>query len=527
MVKRTAGYGATVLVSALIVLCILIVVNYLSSLYFARADLTEDKEFTVSDPTRAVLASLEDLVTIQVFFSKELPTYVIPLRTQVEDLLYEYKAYSGGNLQIEYIDPEDDPELKQKMQFMGIPPVQLNIYEKDKAEIVTVYLGLAILYENKKEVIPVIRSTENLEYQLTSGISKVTISEVKSVGLLPLTEGMTVQENFSQLKEALQKLYDVKDIDLKSPRGLDKVDTLVVLGARELSDSEKFQIDQAIMGGTNAIFMTDMVARERGKLGASPAKSNLNDLLGAYGFRVNENLVLDRSCAMAAFSSGGFMQFRLPYNFWVKVGPKGLATDNPAVSQLSAVVFPWTSSVDVIAGEVPGVKYDVLARSSEASWLQTENFDLSPQQKFTRTASGSYELAVQASGTFKSLFLGQEAPKPDNEEAARYARKDEKVMEESQPTKIVVMGGSFLVNDEFLSRYRKNDLFVENIIDVMTLGQGLVGIRTRGTADRPLEEVSEGGKAWIKFGNMLGIPLLVAIFGLSRYFVRKKRKRAL
>ena len=137
MVKRTASYGAGVLVSALIVLCILIVVNYLSSLYFTRADLTEEKEFTISDPTKVVLASLEDLVTIQVFFSKELPTYVMPLRTQVEDLLEEYKAYSGGNLQVEYIDPEDDPELGQKMQFMGIPPVQLNIYEKDKAEIIS------------------------------------------------------------------------------------------------------------------------------------------------------------------------------------------------------------------------------------------------------------------------------------------------------------------------------------------------------------------------------------------------------
>ena len=527
MVKRAASYGASVFISALIILCILIVVNYLSSLYFTRADLTEDKEFTISDPTKTVLAALEDLVTIQLYFSKELPTYVMPLRTQVEDLLDEYEAYSGGNLQVEYIDPEGDPELKQKMQFMGIPPVQLNVIQKDKAEIVTVYLGLAILYENKKEVIPVIQSTGNLEYQLTSGISKVTISEVKSVGLLPLSEGMTVEEGFSQLKEALQKLYDVKDIDLNSPRGLDKVDTLLILGSKELSDWEKFQIDQAVMGGANAIFMTDMIVRERGKLGASPAKSNVNDLLENYGFRVNENLVLDRSCEMAAFSSGRFMQFRLPYPFWVKVGPRGLSENSPAVKQLSSVIFPWTSSVDVIAGEDSAVKYDALARSSEASWLQTGEYDLSPQQKFARTASGSYELAVQGSGVFESLFAGQEAPKPDDKEAAKYARKDQKVVEESQPTKIVVMGGSFLINDEFLSRYRKNDLFVQNLIDVMTLGQGLVDIRTRGAAERALEEVSEGGKAWIKFGNMLGIPALVAIFGLARYFVRKKRKRAL
>jgi len=526
MVKRTASYGATVLVSGLIVLCILVAVNYLSSLYFTRADLTADKEFTISDATKTVLKGLEDLVTIQLYFSKELPTYVMPLRTQVQDLLDEYKAYSGGKLQVEYIDPESDPELKQKMQFMGIPPVQLNVIQKDKAELVTVYLGLAILYENKKEVIPVIRGTENLEYQLTSGISKVTISEVKSVGLLPLSEGIKVQENFSKLKEALQKLYDVKDIDLTNPRGLDNVNMLVVIGAKELTDWEKFQIDQAIMGGANAIFMTDMVQRERGQLGASPAKTNVNDLLKSYGVRVNQDLVLDQSCAMAAFSSG-FMQFQLPYPFWVKVGPEGLSKDSPAVSQLSAVVFPWTSSVDVIAEKDSGVKYDVLAQSSEASWLQTEKFDLNPQQKFTKSATKSYGLAVEGSGAFKSAFAGQEAPKPQGEAAARSAPKDQQVKEQSPQTKIVVVGSSFLVNDEFLSRYRNNDLFVENLVDIMTLGKGLVGIRTRGTAERPLEEVSEGGKTWVKFGNMLGIPVLVAAFGLLRYFVRKRRKRAL
>ncbi|RLC48674.1 MAG: hypothetical protein DRH70_00435 [Candidatus Coatesbacteria bacterium] len=524
MVKRTTSYGASVVISVVIILGILIVLNCLSNLYFARADLTEDKEYTVSDATKSVLADLEDLVTIEAYFSKQLPSYVMPLKTQVKDLLDEYKAYSNGNLQVEFIDPDDDKQLKQKLQFMGIPPVQLNVIQKDKAELTTVYLGLAILYENKQEVIPVIRGTENLEYQITSGIRKVTMSEVKSVGLLPLTEGMTVDDSFSKLKEALQKLYDVKVLSFDRPRGLEKVDTLVILGSKKLSDWEKFQIDQAIMGGANAIFLTDMIDRQQGKLQAKPAESNLNDLLNAYGFQVNNNLVLDRVAAMAAFSSG-FMSFRLPYPFWIKVGGKQLAKDNPAVGQLSAVVFPWTSSVEVKNKEAKDVKYEVLARSSDASWLQTGRFDLSPQQHFSQTAKGSYELAVEGDGTFKSLFAGKKAPKPEGT-AARYAPKEQKVIEKSPPVKIVVVGNSFMVNDNFLSRYRKNDLFVENLIDVMNLGKGLVGIRTRGATERPLEEVSEGTKQWVKYGNMLGVPILVVIFGLSRFLIRKKRKRA-
>ncbi len=525
MVKRTTSYGASVVISVVIILGILIVLNCLSNLYFARADLTEDKEYTVSAATKSVLADLEDLVTIEAYFSKQLPSYVMPLKTQVKDLLDEYKAYSKGKLQVEFIDPGSDKQLKQKLQFMGIPPVQLNVIQKDKAELTTVYLGLAILYENKQEVIPVIRGTENLEYQITSGIRKVTMSEVKSVGLLPLTEGMSIDTTFSKLKEALQKLYDVKVLDFNSPRGLEKVDTLVVLGSKKLSDWEKFKIDQAIMGGANAIFLTDMIDRVQGKLQAKPAESNVNDLLNSYGFQVNSNLVLDRVAAMAAFSSG-FMSFRLPYPFWVKVGKKQLSKDSPSVGLLSAVVFPWTSSVEVKGKEGAGVKYNVLARSSDASWLQTGKFDLSPQQHFSETAKGSYELAAEGTGTFNSLFAGKEAPKPEGD-AARHAQEEQEIVEKSPPVKIVVAGNSFMVNDNFLARYRKNDLFVENLIDVMNLGKGLVSIRTRGSTERPLEEVSEGAKQWVKYGNMFGIPILIVIFGLSRYFIRKKRKRAL
>lgn len=527
MVRRTASYGASVLVSILLVLAIVVFANFISSLYFTRADLTQDKMYTVSDPTKAVLKGLEDLVTIQLYFSKDLPSYVAPLRTSIKDLLSEYKAYSGGNVQVETIDPADDPELQQKMQFMGIPPVQLNVIERDKAEVVTVYMGLAVLYENKKEVIPVIQSTQNLEYQLTSAISKVTMKEVKTVGLLALSEDRPVEGSFSGLKEALEKQYDVRDIDFtRGARDLKSVDTLIVFGSRQLSDWEEFQIDQAVMRGANVIFLTDMVKREKGKLDAKAAETNINDLLENYGVRVNQNLVLDRSAGMAAFSSG-FMSFSLPYNFWVKVGSKGLSEDNAAVKQLSSVIFPWTSSVEALPDRNPDASFEVLAKSSDASWLQAGQFDLSPQQRTEPSAFKSHNLAIEASGKFKSLFAGREAPKPEDEASARFAGKDQEVIEESPVTKIVVIGGSFLVDDEFLNRYRKNDLFVQNLVDVLTLGKGLVGIRSRGATERPIEEVSESAKSWIKYGNTFGIPFLVAAFGLTRFYWRKKRKRAL
>ena len=60
----------------------------------------------------------------------------------------------------------------------------MNVIEKDKAELANVYMGIAILYEDKKEVLPVVQTTNNLEYDLTSAILKVTSKEVKTVGFL-------------------------------------------------------------------------------------------------------------------------------------------------------------------------------------------------------------------------------------------------------------------------------------------------------------------------------------------------------
>ena len=72
------------------------------------------------------------------------------------DVLEEYRAFSK-NLQINFIDPvSDDEAQKQKLRFMGIPEVQVNVIEKDKAEVANVYMGIAILYEDKKEVLPVV-----------------------------------------------------------------------------------------------------------------------------------------------------------------------------------------------------------------------------------------------------------------------------------------------------------------------------------------------------------------------------------
>jgi len=195
MLSRSFQYGTSSIIIVLIVLGIIVVINVMSMRHFVRADLTENKDFTVSDATKKVLSELDDIITIDAYFSKEVPPYVTNIKSQVNDIFDEYSAYSGGNVSVELVSMPragDDPELEQKARFLGIPPVQVNILEKDKTEVVTIYFGIVIGYEDRNEIIPVIQNVRTLEYDLTSAIIKVSKSHRKSrlSDTSPVTENM-------------------------------------------------------------------------------------------------------------------------------------------------------------------------------------------------------------------------------------------------------------------------------------------------------------------------------------------------
>ena len=65
-----------------------------------------------------------------------------------------------------------------------------------------------------------------------------------------------------------------------------------------------------------------------------------------------------------------------------------------------------------------------------------------------------------------------------------------------------------------------------NMVDWMTQDKGLISIRSKQVTGRTLDVVSDSTRTFVKYSNMLGMPLLVIIFGLVRWqFKRSARKR--
>ena len=523
--SRRIKYGSNYIALSLIVLGILVVLNFFFLRHFYRIDLTQDKRFTLTSSTKEVLSNLDDFINIKLYFSKKIPPYLANLKRDITDVLDEFQAYAGGNISITFIDPTDNPAIQQELRFMGIPQIQLNIIEKDQAQLTNVYLGMAIYYADKKEVIPFISSTSNLEYDLTSKIVKLTSKETKTVGIYT-GKGHDLTQDYQAVKQLLETQYAVQPVPLDTgDTTLENVNTLIVAGPRDLTDLQKFQIDQFLMRGGKIVFLIDTVEISDG-LQASSFKPGIADLLQHYGVKVEENMVLDRSNANAAFRSG-FMTFRLPYPFWVKVISEGFYPDNPVVSNLESLVLPWTSSLTVLDEKPAGITITTLARSTPLSWVRTGFYSLDPQQRFLTPGmeTESHPLILAASGTFTSFFADKPIPGVEEINSTPQLTPAAETITTSPETQFILVGNSRFIDNDMINQFSDNQVFLLNVIDWLTLGEQLIGIRSRGVSDRPLTETTAYMKTFIKAFNMIGIPLLVIFFGLMRFYLRRRRRR--
>ncbi|NNF06867.1 MAG: GldG family protein [Candidatus Eisenbacteria bacterium] len=517
----SAQNKGSILVSVILVLVIVASINLLASRFFTRLDLTERKEYTISDSSRDVLSQLDDVVNVKAYFSQDLPPYLATLDRQVKDLLDEYRARSGNRLGVEFLDPAIDPATERSVIQMGIPKVQLNIIEKDKAEVTGAFLGIAVQYEDKTEVIPVIQSVANLEYDLTSAILKVT-SEAQTVGVAGSGE-LSLNQGLQGLQAVLAQQYILKPVSLNSGPVPDDVSSLIVIDHDDLTPSALYHVDQFLMRGGRVLACVPGVQLAMQTLSASDRQPKLGPQLRTYGVQVQSNLVADGQSAMASFSQG-YMSFTVPYPWWPQVTRDNVSPDNPITATLDGLVFPWTSPVGFVDGDSLGEGYDVLVKTSTRSFAAGPPYDLNPQSRLTLPGQGvePQTLAVAISGSFKSHWAGQPAPMD-----SLAGGTPTPPLEQSPETQLVVVGSAHFLNDQFMQQFPSNSVFAANIVDWMTLGNALIEIRSKGVTSRPLKEVEDSKRNLYKYLAILGVPILVVVAGLVRNRVRKNRRMSL
>ncbi len=497
-ILKNANFGLLVV----IVIGILIVVNFFSYQIFYRWDLTQNKDYSLASVSKKTVADLTDVVSIKAYFSTDLPAQFVNLRQEVGDILDEYVSYSGGKLKVEFIDPGNDQTTQRDLYMQGIPQLQFNALEKDKYQVVNGYLGLVIRFGDKTQVIPVIQDTNGLEYQITSAIKKVTSKQIAVVGFWQGNGTADTTKDITAAYKKLSDLYDVRTINFAADKAIPgEIETLIIVGpTASFNDTELKAIDAFLMRGGSLLVLVDGI-KVGSNLTAEKNDVGLNKLLTAYGVTVNNDLVLDASNGMASFTQG-FITFSTNYPFWPKVINQDFDQNNVATAKLESVVLPWASSLDIQADKLKGNQVSYLMKTTNRAWLEKDNFNLNPQADFSSLGQmGQFNLAIALSGKFSSAY---------NQTSTDSGR-------------LIVVGDSDFIHDNFLNNNPDNLVLFQNLTDGLSLSEDLISIRSKGITDRPIRELSDTMKLTVRYLNIFGLTVVVILFGVIRYFLRRRR----
>src|SRR4029077_8126412 len=147
--RRQTRYGTLAATSVLVVLGILVAINFIGAKQNKRWDLTTNKQFSLSDQSRNVLAKLDSPMQVLVFAQEpEFPRY--------QDKLKEYE-YGSKRVSTEYIDPDKKPAVAKQNQVQQYGTIVFN-------------------YKGRTE-----RVTTDNEQDITNGIIKVVSGQQRKV----------------------------------------------------------------------------------------------------------------------------------------------------------------------------------------------------------------------------------------------------------------------------------------------------------------------------------------------------------
>lgn len=497
------------------ILLIVVLINLIVNFFPVGFDLTTEKVHSLTKETKEILSGLDDIVTIKAFVSSNLPTQLIPPKRVLENILSQYKKLSRGKIKVVWVDPQKTEEAEREALSLGITPIQFSSVQKDQFQVVQGYFGLAVFHAGESETISVLEEINNIEYQLSSEIKKIQTEELTKVGVSSGL-GETERANLQNINKLLSSTYQAVNIDLSEESSFDQkgIKTLVIIGPQEeFSSGAKLFIDQMLMDQKGILLLLNQIAVDEGLI-AQKTDNALDNFLGYYGVRVNNDLVVDLSSGFASFrtQSGNFV---IPYPFWVKTRAENRDPDLPITSSLESVVLPWVSSINLDKGAVP------VWKSTQRSIVTTNTQNLSPDQEWDfsdpEKTSQSVLAAIQTNG-FDSYFSQDSLPETEIKGLDL-----EEIKKKTDSLKLAVVADANFVEDQTLNSNPENAQLFMNLVDYLSQETELIGIRSKAILSRPLKPIEENQKQIVKSVSLVTGPVLLLTTALAIRWQRKKK----
>ena len=477
----------------LIITGILILVNILSDNFFLRLDLTSDHRYTLSKATKNILKSLDEPVTVTAYFSKDIPAQMAKTKRDFKELLVEYNNISKGTIVYNFIDPSATQDEEQKAMSAGIQPVIATIRDKNEAKQQKVYLGAVVSMGEESEVIPFMKPGAAMEYALSSAIKKISIKDKPSIGFIQ-GDGEPSLGAMPQAMNALNVMYQVEPVYLNDTANeLLRFHTVVLLAPKDTIPANHLaQLDQFLEQGGNLLIGINRVEGDLSVARGRSISTGLETWLTGKGIIVENNFVIDSKCANVSVKQQQGMftfntQIMFPY-----IPVIGNFADHPITGGLEAVILPFASTINY-SGDTTKT-FTPLIMTSKMSGTQPAPVYFDVSKRWSKSDFPMSNLTV--GGLLSGNLVG-----------------------DARSSMIVYGDGDFAVNGEGETARQQsadNISLLVNSIDFLSDDTGLIELRTKGVTNRPLKEIEDGKKSFLKWFNFLLPILLVIIYGFIR-----------
>ena len=545
----------------------------------------------------SVLLELPNKIQLKLYMSSVLksvaPFMGIETLTTYPDELKKIVASVNdrmyGKLEYSYIDPSGDTDFQTTANDYNLMQVKWPTLSDDIPEGEG-FIGLVMEYDGKIRSIPLLSVIRipliGTQYQLQdlSQMESIIDENVETlvdinqhVGYISDHGTMSIAtyspyggqppdalNNFSSL---LSQNYTIKEVNLKDdpiPSGLKSL--VIARPMEKFTDYDLYQIDQALMRGTNLILFLDVLKQAQdmqqnmgnNRLATFEAfDSGLEKLLDHYGVRIRRSVVCDENCFSQRVSpeTGGGEQ---PIYYAPIIKNENINHELPFLKEIKGLVTLKASPLELDEKMLSEnrITSHILISSSEKSWEMRDRITLHPlliRPPMSQDETGSMPLAVLLEGEFPSYFDGKPIPEKiiEQEDSAKGEEEEDEKDEEAapedktpdsalqqiegtgdfiakgKPAKIFLMGSGDMLQDNVLSKEENspNTLFVLNIIDMMNNREDIAVMRSKVQQLNPLSDTTPTVKSFIKIFNIVGLPCLVVFFGLLVMLHRHSRKK--
>ena len=497
----------------------LVLLNLVGQRAFFRIDLTRQKSYSLSKASVDVIKSLDSPLSVKVFFSQNLPAPYNTIEQYILDLLQEYKSKSNKNFSYQTFDMSSQ-ENQQMASDFGLGSVQIDNIETTGFSSKIAWMGLVITYGDYIATINSLKNTSDIEYKLTTSISKIIsmqsakkenlfevgyITGHNETSLEPNRYAQTYYESSaSNLKTNLSDIYSIKNIDITTSDIPSNLTAIIINSPKEnFSTEELTKIENFISNGGNAIFFVDPLIETYETSNQYPLytkpNTNIDLILSKYGINIQNSYIMDENC-FTQNQSGYGKQF---LNWAPLVSKDNLAKNNPITQNLSNLIFFCNGPIDITnALNNKNVKTTVLATSSNESYLKDSEIILYPGYNLMPKdySSKKENLAV--------LLEGKLTSSSNNE------------------SKIIVVSSSIVTTDILFNAECTEPiaLFVRNCIDYVNNNEDFCTMRTKGQRLDFISVKSERFANIIKLLNEFGLAIVVLLVGFFVWRINLQRK---